>query len=798
VAIEVSVSAGLFPWKDLAEECREDPGIWTFVAWESSRVDEARQLADWDAVLSESQSDRAFAEAVALKSYARFAALANATLQAADRLTELTDAFNWRSVGKFCLGIPGILLIIATLGIAIVDGDFLVFAGQLAAIVFAPVAGLEWRGGARRHNALSLVAAAVVAIVGLGALVAPLVIVHSRNVVLPYWSSLVILTIFMPTMFVFALDHSNRPLLRDVKTLLLSPGDYGLDRQASSAREAWLHDARDEAVSHELTQAINRLLAPEYEKRILVKNASGLRAIYHEESQVPTRAARRVESAMERSDGASIALSGPRGSGKTNLLTELSKAESRLSVLVSAPTHYAPREFLIQLFQELCRKCIGDRLGQSKVDPWRKRILPALLTDDKKPALRVLMTLVLAGLLIVDLASSAASKYVDRFPAWLLGDRSALYAAALCVLIVIIIPKQFGERRRDTKLVAVAKRYLAELRAEETATTQVQASFSVMQATRSKASRSLPWTMPELVGNLRDFLSQMVDAELRGANRQVLICIDELDRIGSAVDATNFISEIKAVFGAPRCYFVVAIADELGIELSKPALANSPISDNAFDEIISVEPMTYGMCRDLLTRRVLGFTESFVWLSLVFSGGLPRELIRVARRIVEMAIESDYELRLAGCAEELVRSEICQAILGSRLQLIDMSAAGSLADLLDELTAQSQAFESGVTSGQLRGTLVKLLRLLRDQQDGGQEEVKLLAGSLAVFVLLGITICDAFADAFFAITALRNPTTGLAEIYEELAVARREFSLSSESCRISVEQIRKGLRLPEC
>ena len=147
------------------------------------------------------------------------------------------------------------------------------------------------------------------------------------------------------------------------------------------------------------------------------------------------------------------------------------------------------------------------------------------------------------------------------------------------------------------------------------------------------AQRSLPWTMPELVAHLEDFLAQIALTEDRERHRKVMIYIDEVDRIGSADEATKFLSEIKAIFGVPHCYFVVAVAEELGLSFSRRGLNGRSVADNAFDEIISLEPMSLELSRELLTRRVPGFTEAFVRLSFVLSGGLPRDLIRVARRL---------------------------------------------------------------------------------------------------------------------------------------------------------------------
>jgi hypothetical protein len=323
----------------------------------------------------------------------------------------------------------------------------------------------------------------------------------------------------------------------------------------------------------------------------------------------------------------------------------------------------------------------------------------------------------------------------------------------------------------------------------------VQGTVSVVQASRSKASKTLPWTMPEVVGRLRDFLAEIAEAEAHGKRRRVLVCIDEVDRIGSAEVATRFLSEVKAIFGAPHCFFVVAIADELGVQLGGRAITGRPLSDNAFDEIISVEPMTFAMCRDLLSRRVLGFTESFVWLSLVLSGGLPRDVIRVARRLAEMTIESGYRLRLSDCAQQLVREEVCEAAIASRGRLAELLPGSTWGAALDQLRSQMKAFDAGGSPDDSRVSLRQLAEAAKGVPDTASLEDRLLAGRLGTLALLGLTICEAFSEEVFAIKDLRDPRKETSGHYEDLAVARRELAVSAESCRQAVEQVREGLKL---
>ena len=794
----------LFPWYELVAACKSDARIEFLVDRKSLDGTNVRQLVDWRAVLTESDQDRAFADATSLESYAAFAKRAYSYTVASTELDDLTGTFNWRAFRWFLTTKPTMVLVAGLLILLLTLPDHLAIAGQVTAVLLAPAAGLTWRRGATAPSIPLRMLASVLCLLGIGILVTPFLL-GFRYSYLPWF----LLFLFLGVVWIFSLDHAKRPLIRDFKFILLRPDNYGRDRRANEARRAWLRDALENAVMPEVVQTINRLLGPEQEKRLLVHDANGLRAIYHKDSQVSTLAARRLEEALRRSDGASIAVSGPRGCGKTNLLKELRTPESRFSVLVSAPTQYAPKEFLIELFQELCTEYIKDQKFPVESDGSRAKgaVLVQVLHSMPVRVLRVAVSAALFGLFIWDLTARKSNRQMERFthlPISLWTDKSVFIAIILAALILLIFPKSIWHdppRRREPELVMQARGYLRHLQAEQTATLQVGGSLPVMQAAFSKAIalRSLQWTMPELVAHLQEFLIEVAMA-MAQTNRMVLICIDEVDRIGSAEEATKFLSEIKAIFGVPDCYFVVAVAEELGVTLSRSGISGRSVADNAFDEIISLEPMSFELSRELLTRRVPGFTDSFVWLSLVLSGGLPRNLIRVARRLVELTIESEYELRLPEFAQLIIREEIYEAAVSTRGQIAQLSPGEEWGPIIDRLRQRIRDAEPTAKPSDLLAALKRIAELPAEFPPTNASEasqIKDATNKLVALALLGLTTCDVFRDDCFNVVKLLDSTADAPGPYAELAAARRELSISAESCRTTVERIRLSLNLDE-
>jgi hypothetical protein len=60
-------------------------------------------------------------------------------------------------------------------------------------------------------------------------------------------------------------------------------------------------------------------------------------------------------------------------------------------------------------------------------------------------------------------------------------------------------------------------------------------------------------TYPEVVNDFRTFV-QALD--------RVVIAIDEIDRIGAGEQARRFLSELKAIFDIPGCYYLVSVSTE--------------------------------------------------------------------------------------------------------------------------------------------------------------------------------------------------------------------------------------------
>jgi hypothetical protein len=115
---------------------------------------------------------------------------------------------------------------------------------------------------------------------------------------------------------------------------------------------------------------------------------------------------------------------------------------------------------------------------------------------------------------------------------------------------------------------------------------------------------------------------------------RLVVGIDEIDKM-SAEAAERFLGDIKAIFGIPHCIYLVSVSDEALAMFEQRVLLGRTAFDSTFDEVIRARELNFLVCRYLLRQRIAGIPDSLIAFSQVMSGGLPRDLIRVARAVVE-------------------------------------------------------------------------------------------------------------------------------------------------------------------
>jgi hypothetical protein len=401
-----------------------------------------------------------------------------------------------------------------------------------------------------------------------------------------------------------------------------------------------------------------------------VASSPALSEVYDKANRIPTRIESELAGLLNRLDGASIGVAGPRGAGKSTLIRGycdeadsstdfigwssllgaglLKRSWGDLRCMVTAPVDYVARDFVLHLFATFCGAVIS---GYSNAGKFRGAILAAFWL---RRIAQLFMSLIWEGIFFGGCAAillywnKAIAKEISVPAAWVQYSGIALITVVAVVFVRSSAIKvgqwaREANRARESgrRMVATARKHLSRVRYLQTYTSGLSGGVGLPGRGNLKLSRSIsraeqPLSYPEIVFKFRSFATT-VAADVHRRGDRVFIGVDELDKIGTAEQAEHFLNEVKGIFGIPHLYFMVAVSDDALNAFERRGLPLRDAFDSSFDEIIRVEPLTYYESRRLLYRRVIGLTEPYVALCHCLAGGLARDVIRAARQVARNA-----------------------------------------------------------------------------------------------------------------------------------------------------------------
>jgi len=149
---------------------------------------------------------------------------------------------------------------------------------------------------------------------------------------------------------------------------------------------------------------------------------------------------------------------------------------------------------------------------------------------------------------------------------------------------------------------------------------------------------------------------------------KIMIGIDEIDKI-DIDSAQRFLNDIKAIFGVPNCLYLVSVSDEALAVFEQRVLLGRTAFDSSFDEVVRARELDFVSCRYLLRRRIAGIPDSLIAFCEIMSGGLPRDVIRMARSVVEVSAGGEKRI------EDLTLS-----IINSQAEILRRASITDIAD----------------------------------------------------------------------------------------------------------------------
>ncbi|WP_327395427.1 P-loop NTPase fold protein [Streptomyces phaeochromogenes] len=168
-------------------------------------------------------------------------------------------------------------------------------------------------------------------------------------------------------LWIFAEDVAGRDLLSRRSG---APGTTGSRNATEQLARQWREAVSQALLSFMRTQ-ISEHVQRRYGTLLSISSAPGLKDVRAGRFHVMTPSDERLATISSGMDSGSIALAGPRGVGKTQLLKTFCAddhigASEKLSIVVRAPVLYDRREFMLHLFAELCEGVISEHLGATQ------------------------------------------------------------------------------------------------------------------------------------------------------------------------------------------------------------------------------------------------------------------------------------------------------------------------------------------------------------------------------------------------------------------------------------------------
>jgi KAP family P-loop domain len=359
------------------------------------------------------------------------------------------------------------------------------------------------------------------------------------------------------------------------------------------------------------------------------------------------------------SNGGSYGISGPRGAGKSWLMLRAiddvrASGGTRgggIGLWYPSPSEYDPLAFLASLSDGLANEIerrfrrehpLRDAIAWNWV-AWL--VLPAIVGLIAYPLLRIYLLPAEQGR---GLFGFIAVEYGD-----VIGTVATSVAIALSIAVALIFAlgtrlwvawrrtRRPEERLlREAELVRERARYSSTRRyASELGT---EAGRGIVARARTSRERELverPATLSSLVNDFRVLAAQAGDV-----TGQVVIAIDELDKMAEPEKVRALLRDIKGIFDVPRVHFLVSVSDEAARSLKLGALTGRNEFNSSFYAVIEVPPAPPNQSAALLAARADIREEVGVVLGIL-AGGNPREVVRLAEFAGAADTAADAALR---------------------------------------------------------------------------------------------------------------------------------------------------------
>lgn len=575
-----------------------------------------------------------------------------------------------------------------------------------------------------------------------------------------------------------------------------------LDTAVRDSMEVW-SVAAEKAISAAVAWRLNEVIQPPFSIEIGELDRTGLGQMRAGDRFVPTAAFADMRELTENITGGAIGMAGPRGAGKSTLLESyqegkfLPPGHEHIALLESVPVRYDARDFALHLYARVCTEVIRfcDRQTTEIRSPWPHRLArcrrwaPVLIVLAAWLAVGFAGAGAIAGRQL-DLLSWAATLW---WPVVVVaGAGTTLYLASRRRPRSVPEPIDVVAAVRDPgSLSRFATERLQAIRFQQKHTSGWSGKIGLLfgaEAQRSASSEltQQPMSYPQIVHEFGAFLAATIQCLSRLPNiatPSVVIILDELDKILSPEQAQDFVNEVKALFNleVPGFLFLVSVSEDALSSFERRGLPVRDVFDSAFDMIFRVEYLKLDDSRAILRSRILLLPEPFICLCHCASGGLPRELIRVARQVVGKRgtlakvcrdiVGDDLRGKVAGLRTLIARYSRHDVPASELMRHVEAHAAADATTLLDAAATPPIRYPDDVPTDDL----VALLQLQLE--------------TLGYLYYCG-TILEVFGPGFSEQDMAKGRDSGGDASFDTLTSVRQLFSVNARLAWLTISAFR--------
>ncbi|HWY11451.1 MAG TPA: P-loop NTPase fold protein [Bacteroidia bacterium] len=535
----------------------------------------------------------------------------------------------------------------------------------------------------------------------------------------------------------------------------------------------------------------------------------------------------------------------------TQRTVERIKDKKILPVFTSAPVEYDTRDFILHLFASTCYSLLKqegvqnpsinfEELNKSSSDPYKlisanfletlKDIcssfgllfifLSAIIVVSGNPALfhiepisRVNPFLLLdikagdvfkLGLLLTFISFFIQKKTGGSWGSYIseaFQNINPLKAASRLVYRLFRGSKSIEEEENKKKEIKIEKPTISQIAIDKLQKIKFQQTFTSGWSGSLKASvlegeinsaitfAEKQMTNPEIIQEFTEFLT-VIPLEY-----QIVIGIDELDKMESDQQAQKFLNEIKSLFGLPRCFYLISVSENAMSNFERRGLPFRDVFDSSFDSIVYVDYFNIDESADLLSRRVIGKPLPFFYLSYCLSGGLPRDLIRAFRQITEIKQKEPKEMTLDSITLSIIISEI-------KLKMRALNFVAKKSEGLPETEKLIELLfnlQNEIISGEILITYLKELKKWRsgehlkmpcpEKLQPLKENILRLFDEVTGYIFLMITFLEFFSRPVTEQNITKSVTDG---DFRKLAMAKQAMATNSLIAKKMIKDFRES------